>query len=424
MPYNIHYVIMRHFLYGGKMKMAICSKCGAELFETSKFCPECGTPVLEVSTDANKTGDIYSASDNADGEKSTAAFQGIDPSEISPDETAEILEAAAEKALEDIPEIIKIDGVEVHNAEENKSEETPAEEEKPEEKHEPEAPEEAKPEAPAKDDFSDMGAYVPGEGASEFKKTAEEAAPKKKSGGKTAAVIIAVVVIAAAAGAAVYFMGGRSNSPEPTAADTTAMAVEVTDAPVEEVTADSDVVSDTETVSDTEVVSDTEIVSDTETVSETTADITADTETETETSVSETEAAVSMKTAEEFAAGIEIIPEHKLAPENEASCTVSLAAQGLSADMLSDGGLFVVSYTAETAQVGNMPISIYMTVSLGGTDVDVVASSSGDGVAVFEFANMASAAAANGFTAADIDTISFKGSGSGVDVTSITVMKG
>ena len=94
--------------------MAICSKCGAQLFETSKFCPECGTPVLEVSTDTNKTGDIYSASENADDENSTAVFQGIDPSEISPDETAEILEAAAEKALEDIPEIVKIEGVDIH----------------------------------------------------------------------------------------------------------------------------------------------------------------------------------------------------------------------------------------------------------------------------------------------------------------------
>lgn len=399
--------------------MAICSKCGAQLFETSKFCPECGTPVLEVSTDTNKTGDIYSASENVEEENSTAVFQGIDPSEISPDETAEILEAAAEKALEDIPEIVKIEGVEVHNAEEKKPEETPAEEEKPEEKHEPEnAPaEEAKPEAPTKDDFSNMGAYVPGEGASEFKKTAEEAAPKKKSGGKTAAVIIAVVVIAAAAGAGLFLMARISNSPMPIA-DTTVTAVQITDAPVEEVTADSDVVSDAEAVSDTE------IVSDTETISETTADITADTETETDTSVSETEAAVSMKTAEEFAAGIEITPEHKSAAENEASCTISLAAEGLSADMLSDGGLLVVSYTAEAAQTGTIPVTVYMTVTVGGTDIDVVASSSGDGVAVFEFANMASAVAENGFSAADIDCISFKGTGAGVDVTSITVMKG
>lgn len=404
--------------------MAICSKCGAQLFETSKFCPECGTPVLEVSTDTNKTGDIYSASENADDENSMAVFQGIDPSEISPDETAEILEAAAEKALEDIPEIVKIEGVDIHTekpgeiasevseaaevpeapktpeapkAETSKAEAPKAE--KQEEKNEPEK------EAPAKDDFSDMGAYVPGEGASEFKKTAEEAAPKKKSGGKTAAVIIAVVVIAAAAGAGLFLMARISNSPMPIA-DTTVTAVQMTDAPVEEVTAD------------------TEIVSDTETISETTADITADTETETDTSVSETEAAVSMKTAEEFAAGIEITPEHKAAAENEASCTISLAAEGLSADMLSDGGLLVISYTAETAQTGTIPVTVYMTVTVGGTDIDVVASSSGDGVAVFEFANMASAVAENGFSAADIDCISFKGTGAGVDVTSITVMKG
>ena len=416
--------------------MAICSKCGAQLFETSKFCPECGTPVLEVSTDTNKTGDIYSASENADDENSMAVFQGIDPSEISPDETAEILEAAAEKALEDIPEIVKIEGVDIHTekpgeiasevseaaeapeapktpeapkAETSKAEAPKAE--KQEEKNEPEK------EAPAKDDFSDMGAYVPGEGASEFKKTAEEAAPKKKSGGKTAAVIIAVVVIAAAAGAGLFLMARISNSPMPIA-DITVTAVQMTDAPVEEVTADSDVVSDAEAVSDTE------IVSDTETISETTADITADTETETDTSVSETEAAVSMKTAEEFAAGIEITPEHKAAAENEASCTISLAAEGLSADMLSDGGLLVVSYTAEAAQTGTIPVTVYMTVTVGGTDIDVVASSSGDGVAVFEFANMASAVAENGFSAADIDCISFKGTGAGVDVTSITVMKG
>lgn len=394
--------------------MAICSKCGAQLFETSKFCPECGTPVLEVSADTNKTGNIYSASENADDENSMAVFQGIDPSEISPDETAEILEAAAEKALEDIPEIVKIEGVDIHTekpeeisselpeaskvSEASKTPEAPKAE-KQEEKKEPEK------EAPAKDDFSDMGAYVPGEGASEFKKTAEEAAPKKKSGGKTAAVIIAVVVIAAAAGAGLFLMARISNSPMPIA-DTTVTAVQMTDVPVEEVTADSDVVSDTETIS------------------ETTADITADTETETDTSVSETEAAVSMKTAEEFAAGIEITPEHKTAAENEASCTISLAAEGLSADMLSDGGLLVVSYTVETVQTGTIPVTVYMTVTVGGTDIDVVASSSGDGVAVFEFANMASAAAANGFSAADIDSISFKGTGAGVDVTSITVMKG
>ena len=394
--------------------MAICSKCGAQLFETSKFCPECGTPVLEVSADTNKTGNIYSASENADDENSMAVFQGIDPSEISPDETAEILEAAAEKALEDIPEIVKIEGVDIHTekpeeisselpeaskvSEASKTPEAPKAE-KQEEKKEPEK------EAPAKDDFSDMGAYVPGEGASEFKKTAEEAASKKKGGGKTAAVIIAAVVIAAAAGAGLFLMARISNSPMPIA-DTTVTAVQMTDAPVEEVTANSNVVSDTETIS------------------ETTSDITADTETKTETSVSETEAAVSMKTAEEFAAGIEITPEHKTAAENEASCTISLAAEGLSADMLSDGGLLVVSYTVETVPTGTIPVTVYMTVTVGGTDIDVVASSSGDGVAVFEFANMASAAAANGFSAADIDSISFKGTGAGVDVTSITVMKG
>ena len=398
--------------------MAICSKCGAQLFETSKFCPECGTPVLEVSADTNKTGNIYSASENADDENSMAVFQGIDPSEISPDETAEILEAAAEKALEDIPEIVKIEGVDIHT---EKPEEIPSElpeaskvseasktpeapkAEKQEEKKEPEK------EAPAKEDFSDMGAYVAD--SSEFKEMAEEV-PRKKKGGKTGAVIIAAVVIVAAVG----FMGGHDSS-QP-AVDTT---VTVTDEAVTEVAVDNESTSDSE-ISDTEVS-----VPETTVTSGTTAEVTTVTDTE-ETTESETAEAVteavSMKTAEEFAAGIEITPEHKAAAENEASCTISLAAEGLSADMLSDGGLLVVSYTAETVPTGTIPVTVYMTVTVGGTDIDVVASSSGDGVAVFEFANMASAAAANGFSAADIDSISFKGTGAGVDVTSITVMKG
>lgn len=406
--------------------MAICSKCGAQLFETSKFCPECGTPVLEVSADTNKTGDIYSASENADDENSMAVFQGIDPSEISPDETAEILEAAAEKALEDIPEIVKIEGVDIHTEkpgeiasevseaaeipEAPKTSEAPKagtyeaeapKAEKQEEKNEPEKKPEK--EAPAKDDFSDMGAYVAD--SSEFKKMAEKV-PQKKKGGKTAAIIIAAVVIVAAVGAGVYFMGGH-NSSQP-AVDTTVTVTEEADEAVTEVSVDNESTPDSE-------ISDTEVTTVTETETEET--------TESETTEAVTEA-VSMKTAEEFAAGIEITPEHKAAAENEASCTISLAAEGLSADMLSDGGLLVVSYTAETAQTGTIPVTVYMTVTVGGTDIDVVASSSGDGVAVFEFANMASAVAENGFSAADIDCISFKGTGAGVDVTSITVMKG
>lgn len=406
--------------------MAICSKCGAQLFETSKFCPECGTPVLEVSTDTNKTGDIYSASENADDENSTAVFQGIDPSEISPDETAEILEAAAEKALEDIPEIVKIEGVDIHTEkpgeiasevseaaeapEAPKTPEAPKAEtseaeapkaEKQEEKNEPEKKPEK--EAPAKDDFSDMGAYVAD--SSEFKKMAEKVSQKKK-GGKTAAIMIAAVVIVAAVGAGVYFMGGH-NSSQP-AVGTTVTVTEAADEAVTEVSVDNESTPDSE-------ISDTEVTTVTETETEET--------TESETTEAVTEA-VSMKTAEEFAAGIEITPEHKAAAENEASCTISLAAEGLSADMLSDGGLLVVSYTAETAQTGTIPVTVYMTVTVGGNDIDVVASSSGDGVAVFEFANMASAVAENGFSAADIDCISFKGTGAGVDVTSITVMKG
>ena len=264
--------------------MAICSKCGAQLFETSKFCPECGTPVLEVSTDTNKTGDIYSASENADDENSMAVFQGIDPSEISPDETAEILEAAAEKALEDIPEIVKIEGVDIHTEkpgeiasevseaaeipEAPKTPEAPKAEtseaeapkaEKQEEKNEPEKKPEK--EAPAKDDFSDMGAYVAD--SSEFKKMAEKVSQKKK-GGKTAAIIIAAVVIVAAVGTGVYFMGGH-NSSQPAVGTT----VTVTEEAVTEVSVDNESTPDSE-ISDTEVTTVTETETEETTESDTT----------------------------------------------------------------------------------------------------------------------------------------------------------
>ncbi len=174
-------------------------------------------------------------------------------------------------------------------------------------------------------------------------------------------------------------MARISNSPMPIA-DTTVTAVQMTDAPVEEVTADSDVVSDAEAVSDTEIVSDTETISGQQRILQLIP------RPKPILPYLKRKLPFSMKTAEEFAAGIEITPEHKAAAENEASCTISLAAEGLSADMLSDGGLLVVSYTAETAQTGTIPVTVYMTVTVGGTDIDVVASSSGDGVAVFEFA--------------------------------------
>ena len=271
--------------------MAICSKCGAQLFETSKFCPECGTPVLEVSADTNKTGNIYSASENADDENSMAVFQGIDPSEISPDETAEILEAAAEKALEDIPEIVKIEGVDIHSekpgeiasevseaaeapeapktTEAPKAETSKAEAPKAEKQEEKNVPEK-KPEkeAPAKDDFSDMGAYVAD--SSEFKKMAEKVSQKKK-GGKTAAIIIAAVVIVAAVGAGVYFMGGH-NSSQP-AVDTTVTVTEAADEDVTEVSVDNESTPDSE-ISDTEVTTVTETETEETTESETTEAVT------------------------------------------------------------------------------------------------------------------------------------------------------
>ncbi|MBQ8978810.1 MAG: zinc-ribbon domain-containing protein, partial [Oscillospiraceae bacterium] len=109
--------------------MPKCSKCGAEISVDSKFCPECGEKVEiteQIQTDIPPLPEIKPITDIAkDTEKEDKKDFGADENLENKEDTVEKPESAAEavtvnveetrqeleKALEDIPEIKKIDGV-------------------------------------------------------------------------------------------------------------------------------------------------------------------------------------------------------------------------------------------------------------------------------------------------------------------------
>ena len=87
--------------------MANCKNCGGELFETSKFCPHCGAPVLEMSArpEGEKVKD-YSPDETSD---NVEGLPEVNTGVLTPEEQAAVLEMAAENILEDIPDIKKIE---------------------------------------------------------------------------------------------------------------------------------------------------------------------------------------------------------------------------------------------------------------------------------------------------------------------------
>lgn len=430
-------MIIRQNLFGGLIEMAICSKCGAQLNETSKFCPECGTPVLEASAHTEEHSvNIYAGTENASDE-AMSAFQDIDRSAVSPDGAAEISEAAAEKVLEDMPEIIKINSVTgapdkaVQEAASESVEESAAPRKKNEnnvekayeanaEKTEERSEPKSEKNKPGKDDFSDFGAFdksefdpdlaqTVGKNASKEEKIVSAADNGKKKHGAVIAVA-AVAVLAAAAVTGVFVVGGRNDGNIPAVVTRTTVTE-----------------PESETIGFSQDITDMFTESQTAVSSETQPSVTETNVSESERLVSETdetEAAVILKTADEIAAGVVIEPEHSYAAENLPSAELSLSANGFTNENLSDSVLFIAEFNADAPAEGAMPVSVVLTVSSGNASADVAASSSGDGVSVFEYSKIISEAENAGIQAGDIDMISFKGSGAGVDVYSVTVMNG
>ena len=407
--------------------MANCKNCGGELFETSKFCPHCGAPVLEMSarTEGEKVKD-YSpdeASDNVEG------LPEVNTGVLTPEEQAAVLEMAAENILEDIPDIKKIENDEeikenTSASDDVKKDEAPKaetvslakEETKPEKENAPKPAEEKAPEVRKEPENKSQTAAVSAE-------------PAKKSKGGIIAVI-AIVAVAAIGGAVFLFKPQNTPAP-PFEIEQTELSEAVTEETAIEADAEISIADETELVV-TETSADTEISTETEITSETAASEESVTESETEaeeTSVStETEAsaetaAVGGHTADELTEGIIIEPTgHTTAMGNAVSAEIKLSDEGIGTDILTSGVLFLAEYTSTASAPANItPAS--MVITINGTAVDVAATSCSEGMVIFEYDKMTEAVTAAGFSPADIDDIAIKTTGAPIDVYKITILQ-
>lgn len=393
--------------------MANCLKCGAELFETSKFCPECGAPVEKLS-------DPVIA--EADG----------------PEAAAEILEAAAEKALEDIPDIKKIDMTVAEIKEEAEkspvisditdnaqsdvhsgSDETPAEKNAAEDNADAEdSKSEEKEEAEKKDDFSDFGAFDKSEFDADLAQTTDSISTEPKSKKSKGAVIAAVIVIIALCIAAFVFLkGGFVNDSDGNIAESITTAAETdvtvsaaeTEITVTEVSEDAEPAVETSAAESSEAV--TTAVSEETTMAE--SSVTEESSAAEESSVSESESAAMISEDVIFE------PEHKAAIGSNVSAECSLSEAEISTDMFNDNTLIIAEYSSDVNIMSGNPV--VMVMRIGDTNVDVNPSSASDTVVVYEYTVMKANAEAAGFTAADIDSLAFRSSGAPVDVFRITI---
>ena len=407
--------------------MANCKNCGGELFETSKFCPHCGAPVLEMSArpEGEKVKD-YSpdeASDNVEG------LPEVNTGVLTPEEQAAVLEMAAENILEDIPDIKKIENDEeikenTSASDDVKKDEAPKagtvslskEEAKPEKENAPKPAEEKAPEVRKEPESKPQTAAV-------------SAAPAKKPKGGIIAVIAIVAV--AAIGGAVFLLKPQNTPASPLEIEQTELSEAVTEETAIEADAEISVADETELVvtktsADTEVSTETEITVETEvseesvTESETEAE---ETSVSTETETSAETAAVGGHTADELTEGIVIEPAgHTTAMGNSVSAEIKLSDEGIGSDILTSGVLFLAEYTSTASAPANItPAS--MVITINGTAVDVAATSCSEGMVIFEYDKMTEAVTAAGFSPADIDDIGIKTTGVPIDVYKITLLQ-
>ncbi len=407
--------------------MANCKNCGGELFETSKFCPHCGAPVLEMSArpEGEKVKD-YSpdeASDNVEG------LPEVNTGVLTPEEQAAVLEMAAENILEDIPDIKEIENDEeikenTSASDEVKKDEAPKaetvslakEESKPEKENAPKPAEEKAPEVRKEPESKPQTAAVSAE-------------PAKKSKGGIIAVI-AIVAVAAIGGAVFLFKPQNTPAP-PLEIEQTELSEAVTEETAIEADAEISIADETELVvtetsAETEVSTETEITVETEvseesvTESETEAE---ETSVSTETETSAETAAVGGHTADELTEGIIIEPTgHTTAMGNSVSAEIKLSDEGIGSDILTSGVIFLAEYTSTASAPANItPAS--MVITINGTAVDVAATSCSEGMVIFEYDKMTEAVTAAGFSPADIDDIGIKTTGVPIDVYKITLLQ-
>lgn len=401
--------------------MANCKNCGGELFETSKFCPHCGAPVLEMSArpEGEKVKDYSpdATSDNVEG------LPEVNTGVLTPEEQAAVLEMAAENILEDIPDIKKIeDDKEIKEntsaSDDVKKDEAPKaetvslakEEAKPEKENAPKPAEEKAPEVRKEPESKPQTAAVSAE-------------PAKKSKGGIISVIAIVAV--AAIGGAVFLLKPQNTPAPPLEIEQTELSEAVTEETAIEADAEISVADETELVV-TEKSADTEISTETEITSGTEASEESVTEGETkaeETEISAETAAVGGHTADELTEGIIIEPTgHSTAMGNAVSAEIKLSDEGIGTDILTSGVLFLAEYTSTASAPANItPAS--MVITINGTAIDVAATSCSEGMVIFEYDKMTEAVTAAGFSPADIDDIAIKTTGVPIDVYKITLLQ-
>lgn len=393
--------------------MANCKNCGGELFETSKFCPHCGAPVLEMSArpEGEKVKDYSpdATSDNVEG------LPEVNTGVLTPEEQAAVLEMAAENILEDIPDIKKIeDDKEIK--ENTSASDDVKKDEAPKAETVSLAKEEAKP-------AEEKAPEVRKEPESKPQTAAVSAEPAKKSKGGIISVIAIVAV--AAIGGAVFLLKPQNTPAPPLEIEQTELSEAVTEETAIEADAEISVADETELVV-TEKSADTEISTETEITSGTEASEESVTESETKTEETETSAetaAVGGHTADELTEGIIIEPTgHSTAMGNAVSAEIKLSDEGIGTDILTSGVLFLAEYTSTASAPANItPAS--MVITINGTAIDVAATSCSEGMVIFEYDKMTEAVTAAGFSPADIDDIAIKTTGVPIDVYKITLLQ-
>ena len=403
--------------------MANCKNCGGELFETSKFCPHCGAPVLELSSrsEGEKVKD-YSPDETS---VNVEGLPEVNTGVLTPEEQAAVLEMAAENILEDIPDIKKIeDDGEIKES--TSAGDDAKKDDAPETEAAPAAPVKEEPHKPAEEKTPENN--VP---ENKPQTAAVSAEPAKKSKGGIIAVI--AIIAAAAICGAVFFLRPQNTSAPTLDIEQTEISEAVTEETAVEADAEISVVTETE-LAVTEASAETEISAETEFTSEaviseesvaesetSAEETTAESQSETSETIAETSPAGG-HTADELTAGIVIEPaDHTTAMGNAVSAEIKLSDEGIGTDILSSGVLFLAEYTSTASAPANItPASMVITVN--GTAVDVAATSCSDGMVIFEYDKMTEAVTAAGFSPADIDDISIKTTGVPIDVYKITIL--
>lgn len=391
--------------------MANCHKCGAELFETSKFCPSCGEPVAAQ---------VHAPEETTDG---TEFSEGISP------ETEEILEENAVQNSMDISGIKKQD----EPGEEALNKDIPEEEAQPAEAAPKEETQTKKEEVSVTPEQSEPEQASAGE--EPYSEKHEETVyisdepPKKKA---HTGVIIAAAAVVVIAVVAVFAINGKvSDVPVAETESFVTEMTEVTDAFEAETTeTEAETAVGSSEVSETAAAAEeSEAVTSSaaESISESSVTETSDVQTSapetTAAPSSESETAASMTDQSPTlpAEGIVVEPEHKIAMGNSVSASVSLSDQGIGTDMLTDEVIVIADFSTDAVINGATPV--IMAVAAGETEIQITASSSSEGQAYFEYAEVLASLSEAGLSPESVDVISFKTTGIPIDVFSVTFIK-